>query len=200
MADIFPAQTRRTALVGVLAAASAGPGGAAPTAQAAEAPTLPVHTGGPNDFDFLAGRWTVRHRWLKTRLAGGSEWLECDGTMELRPTLGGQGNCDDNVVNRPDGAYRAMSVRAFDPETRQWSIWWVDGRSPSGPLDPPVRGGFENGVGRFLSHDSFNGKPVVCRFIWSGITATAAHWEQAFSSDGGATWETNWHMAFTRAD
>ena len=27
---------------------------------------------------------------------------------------------------------------------------------------------------------------------------TAARWEQAFSADGGATWEVNWVMEFTR--
>ena len=37
------------------------------------------------------------------------------------------------------------------------------------------------------------------RFVWSKITANSAHWEQAFSADGGATWETNWHMDFARA-
>lgn len=197
MADTFPAQTRRSALTAVLAVAGATTLGA--PAEAVEASALPVHTGGPHDFDFLVGRWTVQHRWLKTRLAGGSEWLECDGTMTLWPTMGGEANVDDNVINRPDGAYRAMSIRAYDPKTQQWSIWWVDGRGPAGPLDPPVRGGFTDGVGMFFANDTFNGKPIVCRYIWSGISAKAAHWEQAFSPDGGKTWETNWNMAFTRA-
>jgi len=200
MADPFPAQTRRAALAAVLSAgAAAGASTLSGKAEAAEAPPLAVHTGGPHDFDFLAGRWTVQHRYLKARLAGGSDWLECDGTMQLWPTMGGEANIDDNVINRPDGAYRAMSIRAYDGRTQQWSIWWVDGRSPAGPLEPPVRGGFKDGVGRFFSNDVFNGKPIVCRYIWSGISPTTAHWEQAFSPDGGKTWETNWHMAFTRA-
>lgn len=196
MTDTFPAQTRRAALTAAFAAAGAATLGA--PAQAAEAPVLPVHTGGPHDFDFLAGRWSVKHRWLKARLAGSAEWVECDGTMQLWPTMGGEANIDDNVINRPDGAYRAMSIRAYDPKTRQWSIWWVDGRGPSGPIDPPVRGGFTDGLGLFLSNDTLNGKPIVCRYTWSGVTPTTAHWEQAYSPDGGRTWETNWHMAFTR--
>jgi hypothetical protein len=36
------------------------------------------------------------------------------------------------------------------------------------------------------------------RFIWSGISETTAHWEQAFSIEGGQTWETNWVMDSTR--
>jgi len=119
MTDTFPAQTRRGALTAVLsaglgAAAGAAALGATAEAEAAEAPALPLHTGGPRDFDFLAGRWTVQHRWLKVRLAGGTEWVECDGTMTLWPTMGGEANIDDNVINRPDGSYRAMSIRAFD--------------------------------------------------------------------------------------
>ena len=76
-----------------------------------------------------------------------------------------------------------------------WSIWWFDGRTPS-ELDPPVTGRFENGVGTFYSDDTFKGKPIRVRFTWSNITAASAHWEQAFSADGGKTWETNWTTDF----
>ena len=66
------------------------------------------------------------------------------------------------------------------------------------PLDPPVRGRFQDGVGTFLADETFNGKPIRVRFTWSKITPASAHWEQAFSPDAGATWETNWVMDFTR--
>jgi hypothetical protein len=81
----------------------------------------------------------------------------------------------------------------------QWSIWWLDGRFPLGPLDPPVRGEFKDGVGTFYADDTFNGKPIRIRFIWSHISAATCRWEQAFSSDRGARWETNWTMNFERA-
>jgi len=61
-----------------------------------------------------------------------------------------------------------------------------------------VFGNFQNGVGTFNGDDTFNGKPIKVRFIWSKITASSAQWEQAFSPDGGKSWETNWVMDFTR--
>lgn len=101
-----------------------------------------------------------------------------------------------NVLESPSGPYRAMSIRAFDAKTGQWSIWWLDARTLR--IDPPVRGGFKDGVGIFLGDDTLDGRPIKVRFRWSQITPTSAHWEQALSPDDGATWETNWLMDLTR--
>jgi hypothetical protein len=148
------------------------------------------------DFGFQNGEWRVRHRKLKQRLAGSSEWVEFAGTCRAFEVMGGEANVEDNLLDDPAGAYRAAAFRRRDPETGQWSIWWHDGRS--GALDPPVQGRFENGVGTFLARDTLNGAPILVRFVWSDITATTARWEQAFSADDGATWEVNWIMTFER--
>jgi hypothetical protein len=150
-----------------------------------------------HDFDFFMGSWQVHHRRLKDRLVGSDEWQEFEGTTVAWPILGGAGNIDDNVLELPAGTYRAISLRTFDPETDQWSIWWLDGRNP-GQLDPPVVGGFSDGIGTFLAEDTFNDIPILVRFTWSDITATNTRWEQAFSTDEGETWEVNWVMESTR--
>lgn len=150
-----------------------------------------------HDFDFFVGKWRVHHRRLKARLAGSHEWEEFEGTSEMQMSMGGQGNSDDNVIGLPGGAYRAMSIRGYDPKTQTWAIWWLDARNPH-TIEPPVMGNFQDGVGTFEGDDIFNGKPIKVRFIWSGITANSAHWEQAFSPDGGKTWETNWIMDLAR--
>lgn len=152
---------------------------------------------GRRDFDWLIGRWTVAHRRLRRRLAGDDTWDEFAGASELRPLIGGLGNVDDNIVGLPEGPYRASSVRLFDPKLRRWSIWWIDGRVLT--FEPPVHGGFENGVGTFLGDDTFEGRPILVRFIWSEIAANSARWQQSFSPDGGQSWELNWDMRFTRA-
>ena len=90
-----------------------------------------------------------------------------------------------------------MSLRAFDPQTRQWAIWWLDGRAPA-QINVPVRGSFAEGVGVFLADDTFEGRSIRVRFTWSEITVASATWEQAFSEDGGSTWETNWKMDFEK--
>jgi hypothetical protein len=37
-----------------------------------------------------------------------------------------------------------------------------------------------------------NGRAILVRFVISGITADACRFEQAFSADGGRSWEVNW--------
>jgi hypothetical protein len=89
-------------------------------------------------------------------------------------------------------------VRGYDPKAQTWAIWWLDGRDAH-TIGPPVIGRFENGVGVFEGDDTFAGRPIKVRFVWSKVTQRSAHWEQAFSPDGGKTWETNWVMDLTRA-
>jgi hypothetical protein len=152
----------------------------------------------PTDFDFVLGDWTVRHRRLKQRLAGSTEWVEFDGEMSTRPILGGFGNLEDNLLRFPEREFRAIALRAFDPSTSQWRIWWLDGRFPD-RIDVPVTGRFDDGVGTFYANDSFEGRPITVRFLWSRRDADTLRWEQAFSPDDGASWETNWTMDFHRA-
>jgi hypothetical protein len=153
---------------------------------------------GLHDFDFLFGHWQVHHRKLKKRLVNDHEWVEFEGTLSSQPLMGGYANVDDDVFDVPGGAYRGVAPRSFDARSGQWSIWWIDSRFPTAPMDPPVKGGFHNGVGTFYADDTENGKPIRIRFIWSKITPNSCHWEQAFSPDGGKTWETNWLQDLTR--
>jgi len=156
-----------------------------------------AHRSGAGDFDFLIGNWLVAHRRLKERLAGCDEWVEFGGTCVAQKILGGNGNIDDNFLDMPDGAYRAVTLRAYDTETRRWSIWWLDGRYP-GRLDVPVVGGFENSVGTFYADDQFKGRPIRIRFHWTMPKKDIPRWEQAYSENAGQTWETNWIMNFMR--
>ena len=111
---------------------------------------------------------------------------------------GGFGNIEDNLLYFPDGGFRAVALRSYDPSTRKWSIWWLDGRFPN-RVDVPVEGAFENGVGTFFAKDTLGGKPITVRFIWSRSSDRELRWEQAFSPDDGKTWETNWTMDFSPA-
>jgi hypothetical protein len=150
-----------------------------------------------HDFDFFFGEWRVHHRRLKARLANCNDWEEFVGTCRTQPLLDGCGNLDDNTLELPGDTYRAVTLRAFDPRTGTWAIWWLDGRKPH-RLDPPIIGGFAHGVGTFLADNSHDGKPIKVRFLWSRITPHSCRWEQAFSPDGGTNWETNWTMDFAR--
>ena len=155
----------------------------------------PAHLTGRHDFDFLVGQWKVHHRRLKP---GTDEWVEFDGTCGNRALLDGSANVEEHALDAPGGSYRAVGLRAYDPGTGLWAIWWLDGRYPHGTFDPPVKGRFANGVGTFHSDYVQDGRPMRVRFVWSRITPTSARWEQASSSDAGKTWDTNWIMEFQR--
>ena len=157
---------------------------------------LPQSADSQRGFDFEVGSWAVHHR---TKRPTG-EWVEFDGTCVNRPLIGGQANVEEHTFQRPIGVGHGIALRAYDATTDLWAIWWVDSRLPHLPIDPPVKGRFENGVGTFFSDSLMDGVMTRTRFIWSHITATSARWEQAFSTDSGAAWDINWVMAFQRTE
>lgn len=110
------------------------------------------------DFDFEFGKWQVRHRRLKERLVGCQTWEEFAGTSETRPVLGGSGCIEDNLIDLPSGSYRAIAIRAFDPASSSWAIWWLSAADPH-HLDVPVVGRFVGDVGTFFAQDMMNLSP-----------------------------------------
>jgi len=149
-----------------------------------------------NNFDFLVGDWTSKQRRLREILAGSDEWYEFDGITRCWSVFDGAGNIDE--VKFPEQGYTGLTVRLFDPATDLWSIYWA--RNDTGLALPPTVGRFEeDGVGRFYDDEDWNGRPIRVRYQWTVLSADACRWEQAFSTDTGETWETNWTADFTRA-
>lgn len=151
--------------------------------------------GNHHDFDFFHGHWRLQNRRLKTWLAGADEWVEFEGQLLCRPILGGLGNIDELTADFGEGIH-GLSLRLFNPTDGQWSDYWVSKRS--GVLNPPVVGAFAGGIGTFYGDDEYEDRPVRVRAIWRQDRAGAVHWEQAFSTDQGKRWETNWTMRMTR--
>jgi hypothetical protein len=152
---------------------------------------------GRRDFDFLIGSWKIQHRRLKERLRGCTEWEEFEGTCKVRSILGGLGNMDELMMDRASGRVQAVTVRLYNPVTREWSIYWAADSNP-GRIDVPMVGKFDGPRGEFYSQEVFEGRHIFSRFIWNVDSSDSCRWEQAFSADGGKTWETNWTMKFTR--
>lgn len=155
---------------------------------------------GRHDFDFLLGRWRISNRRLRhMHDPDCTEWLEFDATLETRPVLGGLGNVESYSVpatgERP--AFEGMTLRLFDPDRRLWRIWWASNALP-GRLDPPMEGRFTDRHGEFHGRDEVEGGSVPVRFDWYDLSGTFARWEQAYSFDDGATWQTNWVWTLTR--
>jgi hypothetical protein len=159
--------------------------------------TRPPERDGAHDFDFHVGRWLIRNDRLVGRLQGCTEWETFEATQRGWLLPGGLGNMDDFVTDHWPG-FVGMSLRLYSPVARTWSIYWVSNRT--GVLEPPVVGSFDDGVGVFEGRDVLDGRPIVVRYTWSGITKTSARWEQDFSADEGRTWEKNWVMQMTRIE
>ena len=151
-------------------------------------------TGDVHDFDFLAGDWNSTQRRLKVRGVGSDDWEVFASKLHAELHLGGVANVDELTV--PTKGWSGLTVRAFNREKRQWSIYWIS--SKTGTLFPPVVGGFSGNRGEFYGEDEDDGRPVKVRFIWTRLGPDSARWEQAFSPDG-RSWETNWTAEFTRA-
>jgi hypothetical protein len=172
--------------------------GIASTATAGEA--LPPgyttsRTGDVHDFDYFQGGWTTHQRRLKARGVGSTEWEEFPATLCMSLYLGGMATVDE--LHFPTKGWAGLTLRTFDLDKRQWSIYWVS--SATGKLEVPVVGGFEGSHGEFYGEDQDAGRSVKVRFTWNKLDKDHARWEQAFSYDN-RTWETNWTADFTRAD
>ncbi len=157
------------------------------------AQTLPVqrHHDGQHDFDFYAGRWRLHNRRLVHPLTGSKEWVEFDGTSVARTMWDGRANVDEFEANTPSGLISGMTMRLYNVDTHEWNLYRAEGKA--GVFSAPAAiGHFVNGRGEFYDHEAIDGKRVFVRLLWEVRSARQCHWEQAFSTDEGRTWETNW--------
>jgi hypothetical protein len=158
--------------------------------------TAPEHDG-QHDFDFLFGNWKVHCRRLLHPLSGLSQWLEFDGTNVVHRVWDGRANMDEFEADTPSGHIEGMTVRTFSNKSHEWSIYWST--QTNGTVDfPPMVGEFRNGRGEFYDSEMYNGRAIYVRFVWTVSSPDTCHWEQAFSADGGRSWETNFIWDLTR--
>lgn len=149
-----------------------------------------------HDFDFDLGSWKTHSSRLLHPLTGSTTWVEMDGATIVKKVWGGRANLAEYKADGSTGHIELLSLRWFNPTTHEWNI---DFATPNvGTLGIPGVGEFKNGRGNFYDYESINGRFVLVRFsIWK-ITADTAQSEQAFSDDGGKTWEVNWINRYTR--
>jgi hypothetical protein len=151
---------------------------------------------GQHDFDFNIGTWKVHVSRLRRPLSGSTDWLEYDGVANVRELWEGRANLLELAVQGQAGRIEGAGLRLYNPESRQWSLNWA---SPgAGVMTQPMIGEFKDGRGEFFSHELFEGRGILVRNSFFDISAASARFEQAFSNDGGRTWEANWIMTFTR--
>jgi hypothetical protein len=151
---------------------------------------------GQRDFDFEIGVWKTHLKRLVHPLSGSSSWVELEGTTVVRKIWNGRANLAELTTDDASGNLQVLSLRLYDPRSRQWSLNTANANS--GSLGVPTIGEFKNGRGEFFDQESFNGRTILVRNVWSDITADSCRFEQAFSEDGGKSWELNWIAVDTR--
>jgi hypothetical protein len=162
----------------------------------ASARRIPAQRDGQHDFDFEIGTWKTHLSRLLHPLSGSKTWVEYEGTSVVRKVWNGRANLLELEVDGPAGHFEGLSLRLYNPQSHQWSLNFAS--SNAGSMSQPTIGEFKNGRGEFFNQETVNGRASLVRFVISDITPTSSHFEQAFSDDGGKTWEVNWIATDTR--
>ncbi len=151
---------------------------------------------GQHDFDFEFGAWKAHLARRLHPLSGSNDWVEYEGTSTVRKVWDGRADLGELEVDGPKGHIEGLSLRLYNPSTRQWNITWAN--AAAGVITPAMIGGFHDGIGEFYGPDDLNGRAITVRFIFFHFTADSFQLEQAYSADGGKTWEANWIADFTK--
>ena len=183
------ALTAAVAAPAVLAQANAG-------ASSAKVQQPSQQHDGQHDFDFEIGTWHTQLSRLVKPLSGSTTWVKYEGTTVVRKVWGGLANLVELEAEGAAGRFQGLNLRLYDPQSRQWSLNFANANG--GGLTTPTIGEFKNGRGEFYSQETFNGRAILVRFVISDITPDSCRFEQAFSDDGGKTWEVNWIAVDTR--
>jgi hypothetical protein len=170
------------------------------TTSAGPAPTSPTTPGirdGFHDFDFEFGTWNIHMRRLHHPLTDSSNWFEMTGTTTSK-VWGGKANIAEVEADGPNGHLELLALRLYNPLAHQWAISFAT--STAGTLSTACIGEFKNGIGEFIDQEPYGDRTILVHFTIQSTAPGKAHSEQAFSNDGGKTWETNWINDFTSVD
>jgi len=162
-----------------------------------EAPPKAAERDGQHDFDPLLGSWKFHLKRRMSPLTGSNTWVEFDGAGVCSKVWDGRAELETVKFNGPTGLIEGLTLRTYNPQTHQWSLYWANAKDGS-IATPPQMGQFKDGKGEFYGQDTLNGKLIFVRYAWSGLNTSSPHFEQAFSNDGGRTWEVNWITDQTR--
>jgi hypothetical protein len=153
-------------------------------------------TSSPLDFDFFVGKRRIFNTRLKSRFTGSNEWEKSTAIVEMQKVFKNSlANIDVGSFEGPS-PFEGMTVRVFNPQTKLWSLYWVN--SITGVLSPPLVGSFEKGVGHFFAKMIREGRDIIAVFRWDARDKENPKWSQAFSPDNGKTWEWNWYMTYEK--
>jgi hypothetical protein len=167
---------------------------------AAKATTPPVAAADAQQhgFDWQFGAWNIHMSRLLHPLTGSKTWTPLDGTVVVRKLWGGRANLAEIDTQGTSGHLEFLALRLYNPQSQQWNLLFA--HSDVGILSTPALiGEFKDGRGVFYDQEpSYQGRAILVRFTFLSLNADSSRDEQAFSADGGKTWEVNWINTQTR--
>jgi hypothetical protein len=168
------------------------------TAVAAEpaAPNSPLARDGSHDFDFNFGTWNTHIIRVLNPLEGGTDSAEMNGTVTVRKIWGGRAQLEEIKADGPKSHMEGLTLFLYNPSAHQWSQIFTNSRVAM--MGTPAIGGFKNGRGELFESTTFEGRAILVRAVWSNITPDAHHFEEDYSTDGGATWSPAFIADLTR--
>jgi hypothetical protein len=158
---------------------------------AAQAPTPKIDANPQqHGFDWQLGAWDIHMSRLLHPLTGSKSWTPLDGSVVVRPLWGGRANLAEIETQGPSGHLEFMALRLYNPQSQQWNLQFA--HSDEGVLSAPMIGAFKDGRGVFYDQEQYADRTILVRFSFLSLNADSSRDEQAFSADGGKTWEVNW--------
>src|SRR5580658_862141 len=151
---------------------------------------------GQHDFDFEIGSWKSHISRRLHPLTGSTTWVEMEATVVIRKVWNGRANLMELESESANGHLQELNLRLYNPQSHEWSFNFAS--SSDGTMNRPMIGEFKNGRGEFIDQEPFNGRTILVRHVFTDITPDSHHFEQAFSDDGGKTWEPNFVATLTR--
>ena len=154
---------------------------------------------GSHDFDFNIGKWHTHIRRLMNPLSGEApSWVTLEGTVTVRKVWDGRAQLEEIEADGPKGHWEGLTLFLYNPQSHQWSQNYAG--SSDGTLETPSIGAFKNGVGELYDQETYNGRSILVRGVWSDITANGHSYTISFSADGGKTWEATFIATLTRIE
>jgi hypothetical protein len=163
--------------------------------QAAAAPAS-ITRDGAHDFDFNFGMWKSHITRLVHPLTESKESVELNGTVTVRKVWDGKAALEEMEADGPKGHWEGMSLFLYNPQSHEWSQTFIN--SAQGVFAGALTGSFHDGRGELYSQDTAAGRVVLVRGTWSNIAPDSHRYEEAYSSDGGKTWQTVFTADLTR--
>jgi len=151
-----------------------------------------------HNFDFKFGVWHTHLRRVLDPFSSSSESFVLEGTVTVRKIWGGKAQLEEIEADGPKGHWEGLTLFLYDPQTHQWGQSFINSRM--GELGSPLIGSFHDGRGELFAQDTFKGKTILVRRVWSEIKLNSHHFEESYSNDGGRTWKAAFVGDLTRSE